>query len=64
MLNAQANLNNTPLAGLYIDGQWLSGSEQLTVINPATEALLATVAGGDATAVEHAVQAARRAFPA
>lgn len=64
MLNAQANLNNAPLAGLYIDGQWLSGGEQLTVINPATEAPLATVAGGDATDVEHAVQAARLAFPA
>lgn len=64
MLNAQANLNNTPLAGLYIDGQWLSGDEQLTVINPATEAPLATVAGGAATDVEYAVQAAHLAFPA
>jgi len=48
--------------GLYIDGEWLSGDQPLTVINPATEAPLATIAGGDATAVEQAVQAARLAF--
>jgi len=48
--------------GLYINGQWRSGSELLTVINPATEAQLATVAGGDALAVDQAVQAASVAF--
>ncbi|QXI29865.1 aldehyde dehydrogenase family protein [Pseudomonas vanderleydeniana] len=49
--------------GLYIDGQWRSGSEQLRVINPATEALLGSVSGGDEHAVGQAVTAAVRAFP-
>jgi betaine-aldehyde dehydrogenase len=53
-----------PQPGLYIDGHWLSGSELLSVINPATEAPLATVAGGDESSVEHAVQSAKSAFPA
>ncbi|CAD5198204.1 aldehyde dehydrogenase family protein [Pseudomonas sp. FEN] len=48
--------------GLYIEGQWRSGSEQLRVINPATEALLGSVSGGDEQAVEQAVSAASRAF--
>ncbi|MEA9979118.1 MULTISPECIES: aldehyde dehydrogenase family protein [unclassified Pseudomonas] len=48
--------------GLYINGHWLSGSEMLSVINPATEVPLAIVAGGDETSVEHAVQAAQSAF--
>ncbi|WP_017901492.1 aldehyde dehydrogenase family protein [Pseudomonas asplenii] len=48
--------------GLYIDGQWRSGSEQLRVINPATEALLGSVSGGDEQAVGQAVTAAVRAF--
>ncbi|MEB0075571.1 aldehyde dehydrogenase family protein [Pseudomonas sp. CCI3.2] len=49
--------------GLYINGEWLSGSERLSVINPATEAPLAMVAGGDETSVDLAVQAAQWAFP-
>ncbi|HEX8596013.1 MAG TPA: aldehyde dehydrogenase family protein [Pseudomonas sp.] len=48
--------------GLYIAGQWRLGKELLTVINPATEAHLATVAGGDARALDQAVQAAQLAF--
>jgi betaine-aldehyde dehydrogenase len=51
------------LAGLYIDGQWHSGNQSLTVINPATQQPLATVAGGDADAVDLAVHAASVAFP-
>ncbi len=51
------------LAGVYIDGQWQSGSELLTVVNPSTETPLATVAGGNAASVELAVQAAKQAFP-
>jgi betaine-aldehyde dehydrogenase len=50
------------LAGLYIDGKWRSGDEQLPVINPSTEERLAIVTGGDARAVDEAVQAARTAF--
>ena len=52
----------TTLDGLYIDGKWSAGSEHLRVINPATEALLTTVVGGDEQAVDQAVSAAMRAF--
>lgn len=52
----------TTLDGLYINGQWSAGREHLRVINPATEALLTTVNGGDELAVDHAVTAAVEAF--
>ncbi|MEO6677020.1 MAG: aldehyde dehydrogenase family protein, partial [Pseudomonas sp.] len=52
----------TTLDGLYINGQWSAGGEHLRVINPATEALLTTVNGGDETAVDQAVRAATNAF--
>ncbi|WP_321790139.1 aldehyde dehydrogenase family protein [Burkholderia pyrrocinia] len=49
----------------FIDGAWCTsvGGATLPVVDPSTEAILADVsAGGDAD-VEHAVQAASRAFP-
>ncbi len=52
----------TTLDGLYINGQWSAGREHLRVINPATEALLTTVNGGDESAVDQAVAAASEAF--
>ena len=52
----------TTLDGLYINGQWSAGREHLRVINPATEALLTTVNGGDESAVDLAVSAATQAF--
>ena len=52
----------TTLDGLYINGQWSAGREHLRVINPATEALLTTVNGGDENAVDLAVSAATEAF--
>ena len=52
----------TTLDGLLIDGQWSAGPEHLRVINPATEALLTTVNGGDAHSVDQAVSAAANAF--
>ncbi|WLH38464.1 aldehyde dehydrogenase family protein [Pseudomonas sp. FP2196] len=52
----------TTLDGLYINGQWSAGREHLRVINPATEALLTTVNGGDELAVDHAVTVAVEAF--
>ncbi|QAX86612.1 aldehyde dehydrogenase [Pseudomonas sp. DTU12.3] len=57
-------MNNFPttLDGLYINGQWSAGREHLRVINPATEALLTTVNGGDESAVDQAVAAASEAF--
>ncbi|MBT2340663.1 MULTISPECIES: aldehyde dehydrogenase family protein [Pseudomonas] len=50
------------LDGLYINGQWSSGGDPLRVINPVTEALLTTVYGGDESAVDHALSAAKGAF--
>ncbi|MHC8318082.1 aldehyde dehydrogenase family protein [Pseudomonas sp. LB3P31] len=54
----------TTLDGLFINGQWSGGREHLRVINPSTEALLTTVNGGDAGAVDQAVSAATDAFKA
>lgn len=53
---------STVLNGVFIDGQWRAGNEVLEVINPATEATLAHVSVGDASAVELAVDAASAAF--
>ncbi|KTB63082.1 aldehyde dehydrogenase [Pseudomonas fluorescens] len=50
------------LNGIYIDGAWRAGQAVLEVINPATEAVLARVSVGDATAVTQAVDAASAAF--
>jgi aldehyde dehydrogenase (NAD+) len=50
----------------YIDGAWVepAGRDRFTVINPATEAPEGEIALGDASDVDRAVLAARRAFPA
>ncbi|SDY33164.1 aldehyde dehydrogenase family protein [Pseudomonas salomonii] len=50
------------LNGVFINGQWRAGHEVLEVINPATEATLAHVSVGDASAVQLAVDAASAAF--
>ena len=49
---------------LYIDGSWTDsdGDSVLSVLNPATEEVIATVPEGTVTDVERAVVAARRAF--
>jgi aldehyde dehydrogenase (NAD+) len=49
---------------LFIDGKWVDGSgdETLTVINPATEAVIGTVPLGTVADAVAAVKAARRAF--
>jgi aldehyde dehydrogenase (NAD+) len=48
----------------YINGQWISPSEHglISVINPATEETVATIAAGGPSDVDKAVAAARRAF--
>ncbi|WP_439853561.1 aldehyde dehydrogenase family protein [Pseudomonas yamanorum] len=51
------------LNGLYINGAWRAGHDVLDVINPATEATLAQVNVGDASAVSEAVGAASASFP-
>lgn len=50
--------------GLFIDGVWVapSGGESETVLNPATEEVLATAPVGGEAEVEGALGAARRAF--
>jgi aldehyde dehydrogenase (NAD+) len=50
----------------YIGGQWVDPVERQVapLVNPATEEPFAEVALGTARDVDHAVQAARRAFPA
>ena len=49
----------------YIDGQWVAphGAGTFSVINPSTESPCATIAMGDATDVDRAVDAAKRALP-
>jgi succinate-semialdehyde dehydrogenase / glutarate-semialdehyde dehydrogenase len=52
---------------LFVDGRWLPGeasAESFTVVNPATEQPVARIGAADATIVDQAVAAARRAFPA
>jgi aldehyde dehydrogenase (NAD+) len=50
--------------GLFVNGAWLeaSGTERIESIDPASGAVLATVAQGDAHDVDTAVAAARSAF--
>jgi acyl-CoA reductase-like NAD-dependent aldehyde dehydrogenase len=50
--------------GLYIDGQWTdgSGSDVLSVVNPATEEEIGTVPQGTVSDVQLAIRAARCAF--
>ncbi len=49
---------------LYIDGQWVAahGQKKLSVINPATEEIIAKVPACNAQDVDDAVRAARAAF--
>lgn len=53
------------LRKFYIDGQWIDPvqSDDLDVENPASEELVATISLGAEADVNHAVAAARRAFP-
>ncbi len=55
---------HTHLSEFYIDGRWQApaGNETISVVNPATEEVVATIAAGGASDVNKAVQAARRAF--
>jgi aldehyde dehydrogenase (NAD+) len=49
----------------YIDGQWVEPSTPVPfdVVNPATEEVVGTISLGNASDVDRAVRAARRAFP-
>ncbi|QHE84627.1 aldehyde dehydrogenase family protein [Hydrogenophaga sp. BPS33] len=55
------------LKHFYMDGAWVEaspGSQAIAVVNPVTEENLGSVALGTLADVDHAVAAARRAFPA
>jgi acyl-CoA reductase-like NAD-dependent aldehyde dehydrogenase len=49
---------------IFVDGQWINsaGKDRITVINPATEAVIATVPRGVQEDVDKAAQAAAKAF--
>ncbi len=49
---------------MLIDGALVAGASELPVLNPATEQVVAVAARADATQIEAAVVAAKRAFPA
>ena len=61
MPESQPNLRR-----FYIDGRWQAPLSQqlIDVVDPATEAAIAQIAGGGSADVDAAVAAARRAFPA
>lgn len=51
---------------IFVDGAWIpsAGTGRLSVVNPATEEVVATVPQGTAEDVDRAARAAARAFPA
>jgi succinate-semialdehyde dehydrogenase / glutarate-semialdehyde dehydrogenase len=49
---------------VYLDGQWVSSSRELEVVNPADGQVFATVATVDREQVKAAIAAAHAAFPA
>ncbi len=71
-MNAQLSPDPTSLTAaflgaahkLFINGEWAAATsgKTLDVINPATAQVIARVAAGDATDIDLAVKAARRAF--
>src|SRR5579863_2521849 len=58
---APAKVNLRP-GRLLIDGQWVDGSKQFDIINPATGDVLTQIAEAFAADLDRAVEAARRAF--
>jgi succinate-semialdehyde dehydrogenase/glutarate-semialdehyde dehydrogenase len=68
---AQAGLPALPLKDpklfrtqCYIDGQWVSGSKDFPVVNPASDSVLGTVPRLGAEETRRAIEAAERAWPA
>lgn len=61
----QAHLDISHVSCFYIGGDWVApaGSEEIPVINPATEQTLWSTAAGTSAEVDRAVSAAQRAFP-
>src|SRR5712671_151725 len=47
---------------LLIDGQWVDGAKKFDTINPATGEVLTQIAEASSADVDHAVEAAQRAF--
>ncbi|QEL27083.1 aldehyde dehydrogenase family protein (plasmid) [Bosea sp. F3-2] len=66
MTDAVRHLNKSGRLGrFYIDGAWCGpgGRDRASLVNPATETVIAEIPLGSAEDVERAVSAARRAFP-
>ena len=61
---SDASTQSTRTGQLFINGKWVDGrgAETITVINPATEAVIGTVPQATVADVEDAVGAARAAF--
>jgi len=57
-----ATKTNLKPGRLLIDGHWVEGSKAFDTINPATEEVLTQAVEASSADVDHAVQAARRAF--
>lgn len=60
--DSAGRVTHTP-AAVYIDGRWIAGEgDELTVLNPATETVLATFPTASVGQVEQAAATARRTF--
>lgn len=57
-----ATKTNIEPGRLLIDGKWVEGSRAFETFNPATGAVLTRIAEASSSDVDHAVQAARKAF--
>ena len=64
MMVKENSMNTLKVDQFYIDGNWVTPSSpnRLTVINPATEDIITSIAMGNADDVNAAVAAANRAF--
>ncbi len=60
------NVNQYPLDQLYINGEWVASqsSEEIEVINPTSEEIIARVPQANREDLDQAVEAAEKAFPA
>ena len=59
MLAAKVKINP---GRLLIDGQWVEGAKKFDTVNPATGEVLTQISAASSADVDHAVEAARRAF--
>src|SRR5262245_12757794 len=64
-INSGASGMSVRKTDMFVDGRWIASSatEDIEVVNPATERTIATVRAGSAKDADIAVQAAAAAFP-